>query len=171
MLDKCPGFLLFLLFGVDEFLDVTVPVAEGVHLGGTAGFAAGFYDVGYLVIDLEKAKWTARTPAAAEFLLTRSDGGKIGAGAGAIFEEHGLGVGEVHDAFHVILDGLDEAGAALGIFMLSLGAFGDAGGAVVEPVTARGVFADAVLSVETDIEPDGELKAPCWLAQSQVSSS
>ena len=54
LLDQGPRFLFLFLFGVDEFLDVAVPIAQGVHLGGAAGFAAGFDDVGHLVIDLEK---------------------------------------------------------------------------------------------------------------------
>ena len=41
LLDQRPGLLLLLLLGVDEFLDVAVPVAQRVHLGGAAGLAAG----------------------------------------------------------------------------------------------------------------------------------
>ena len=45
-------------------------------------------------------------------------GRQIRAGARAVFEEHRLAVGQVHDGLHVVIDRLDEAGAALGIFVL-----------------------------------------------------
>src|SRR2546423_1437575 len=32
LLDECPGFLLFLLFGLNEFLNVAMPIAQRVHL-------------------------------------------------------------------------------------------------------------------------------------------
>src|SRR4029077_16961258 len=109
LLDQGPGFLLLLLFGVDELFDIPVPVAQGVHFGRAPGLAAGLHDVGDLIVDLEKAEGTTRTPATAEVLLAAADGAYVGAGAGAVFEEHGLGVGEAHDVFHVVLDGLNEA--------------------------------------------------------------
>jgi hypothetical protein len=55
--------------------------------------------------------------------------------------------------FHVVLDGLDEARAALRIFVLGFGALGLAGLAVVKPVALAGVFADAVLVIQADVEP------------------
>ena len=77
-------------------------------------------------------------------------------------EQHRLGIREVHDAFHVVFDGLDEARAALRVFILGLGAFGGVGLGIIKPVAFGGVLADAVLVVKTnvDVEPDGELKAP-----------
>jgi hypothetical protein len=42
----------------------------------------------------------------------------------------------VHDAFHVVIDRLDEAGAALRIFVLGARALGLAGLAIVEPIAA-----------------------------------
>ena len=132
-----------------------MPVAEGVHFGGAAGFAAGFDDAGDLVVDFEDAHGAAGAAAAAEFLAAGADGGEVGAGAGAVFEEHGLAVGQAHDVFHVVGDGLDEAGAALGIFVLGGGAGGLFLVAIVVPVAEAGVFADAVLVVEADVEPDG----------------
>jgi hypothetical protein len=49
---------------------------------------------------------------------------------------------------------LDETRAALGILILSGGAFGDMGLPIVEPVALSAVLSDVVLMVETDIEPD-----------------
>jgi len=84
LFDQGPGFLFLLLFGVNEFFDVAVPVAQGVHLGGAAGFAAGFDDVGDLVIDLEKGERPLGRPPPESFsLLERM--GEVGAGAGAVF--------------------------------------------------------------------------------------
>ena len=91
--------------------------------------------------------------AAAEFLLARTNRRKIGAGAGAELEEHRFAGRQAHDGFHVILDGLDEAGAALGIFVLGGATLGFARLAIVEPVAAAGIFPDAVLMVEADVEP------------------
>ena len=39
-------------------------------------------------------------------------GRQVDAGAGAVLEEHGLRLGEVHDRAHVVLDRVDEAGAS-----------------------------------------------------------
>ena len=63
-------------------------------------------------------------------------------------------MGQTHDAFHVVVHGLDEAGAALGIFILGAGAFGGAGFPVGEPAAAGGGLADAVLMEKTDVEPN-----------------
>ena len=42
---------------------------------------------------------------------------KIGAGAGAELEQHGLAAGELHDVFHVVVHALNEARRALRIFV------------------------------------------------------
>ena len=63
LLDQRPGLLLLLLLGVDEFLDVAVPVAQRVHLGGAARLAAGLHHVGDLVINLAgttAGRWAGR---------------------------------------------------------------------------------------------------------------
>src|SRR5690349_24743646 len=59
LFDQRPGFLLFLLLGIDEFFDVAVPVAQRIHLGGAAGFAAGFDDIRDLIVDLEERHGSA----------------------------------------------------------------------------------------------------------------
>ena len=56
--------------------------------------------------------------------------------------------------FHIVLDRLDKARAALRIFVLSPGALGLAGFAVVVPVAFGGILADSILVIETDVEPD-----------------
>ena len=45
--------------------------------------------------------------------LAAAQGREIRARAGAPLEEHALGLGEVHDGIHVVLDGIDEARRAL----------------------------------------------------------
>ena len=57
-----------------------------------------------------------------------------------ILEQHRLAVGQAHDVFHVVVDRLNEAGAALRIFVLGGGAFGLAGLAIVKPVAAARNF-------------------------------
>ena len=67
LLDQRPGFLLFLLLRVDEFLDVRMPILERVHLRGAPRFAAALHHVRDLVVDLEERKRPARFAAAAQF--------------------------------------------------------------------------------------------------------
>jgi hypothetical protein len=64
----------------------------------------------------------------------------------------------MHDALHVVIHGLNEARAALRIFVLSAGAFGFAGLAIVKPIAPSGLLADTVLGVEADVEPDRRIK-------------
>src|SRR5439155_1216553 len=65
------------------------------------------------VVAAHEADRAARDPAAAHALLAGADGGQVRAGAAAELEEHGLGLREVHDRAHVVLDAVDEAGRAL----------------------------------------------------------
>ncbi len=139
LLDERPGLPFLFLLGVNEFLDVAVPVVERVHLGRAARFAAGFYDVGDLIINFQKTHRAARTPAAAEFFPAGSERGQIRARAGTEFKEHRLASRQTHDAFHVVVHGLNEAGAALRIFILRPGAFNVARLAIVKPVSPAGI--------------------------------
>ena len=68
LFDQGPGLLFLFLFGIDKLFDVAMPVAQGVHFGRAAGLAAGFDDVGHLVIDLEEGEGAAGPAAAAELL-------------------------------------------------------------------------------------------------------
>src|SRR6266511_4460375 len=160
LLDQRPGFLLFPLFAVDELLDVAMPVAQRVHLRRPARLAARLHYVCHLIVNLQERQRTARATATAELFLGRANRREIGAGAGAVFEEHRLAVGQAHDVFHVVLDRLDKTGAALRVFILSRGALGLTRLAVVIPVAGRRVVADAVMVVETDIEPNRRVERP-----------
>ena len=72
--DQSPSLFLLLLFCVDEFFNVAVPIAQGVHFGSAAGFAPRFYHVGYLVVNAQKRQRPAGSTAAAEFLPAGSQG-------------------------------------------------------------------------------------------------
>ena len=160
LLDQRPGLLFLLLFGVNELLDVPVPVAQRVHFGGPAGLAAGFDDVGHLVIHLQEGERPAGTPPAAEFLPAGTYGTEVRARAGAVLEEHRFAVRQPHDAFHVVLHRLDEAGAALRVLVLRARSLGLAGLAIVKPIAPRRILADFVLMIKTDIEPHGRIESP-----------
>ena len=135
LLDQSPCLLFLDLLGVDELLNVAVPVADGVHLGGTTRFAAGLHDVSHLVVDAEERHRAAGRAAAADGLALRADGREIGAGAGAKLKQHPLAVSELQDGLHVVVDRLDETGTALRKLVLRRGAFRLAKRLVVMPVT------------------------------------
>ena len=137
LFDQGPCLFLLFLLGVDEFLDVAMPIAQRVHFGGAPSLATRLHDVGHLVINLEERKRSAWASAAAEFFATGADGGQVGASARSVFEKHRLAVSQLHDALHVIVHGLNEAGAALGILVLSAGAFDRTGLRVIIPIPAR----------------------------------
>ena len=158
LLNQCPRLLLLLLLGINEFFDVAVRITKRVHLRCTTGLAAGLHDVGDLVINFQEAHRAAWATAAAEFFARRTDRCQISARARTELEQHRLGIREVHDAFHVVFDGLDEARAALGIFVLSAGALGFVGLGIEKPITLGGIFADSVLMIEADVEPDGGIE-------------
>ena len=158
LLDEGPGFALLAHFGLDEFFDVGMPILERVHLGRAAGFTAAFDHAGHLVVNFEEGKRTARFAAAAQFFTGRAQGGEVAARAAAVFEKHGFALGQIEDAFHVVLDGLDEAGAGLRVFVLGGSALGFARQAIVEIIALTGVLADAVLLGEADVEPHGAVE-------------
>ena len=54
LFDQRPSLLLFFLLGINEFLDVPMPIAQRIHFGGAACFAAGFHDIGHLIIYFEE---------------------------------------------------------------------------------------------------------------------
>ncbi len=153
--DEGPGLALFDGFGGDEFFDVGVPVFEHVHLGGAAGFATALHDTGHGIVNGEEGEWAGRTAAAGEFLAGGADAGEVGAGAGAEFEQHGLGLSQIHDGVHVVVDVLDEAGGALRELVLAVGAHDDLVVLIPVVVALAGIFADAVGVVEAEVEPDG----------------
>src|SRR5438477_618332 len=72
VLDQRPRFFLFLLFCVDELLDIGVPIFERVHLRRAPRFAAAFHHVCDLVVHFQERQWPARFAAAAELFPCRS---------------------------------------------------------------------------------------------------
>src|SRR5947209_7790803 len=66
---KQPYSLHEFLVSIDELLDVALPVAERVHLGGTTCLAAGFHHVRHLIVNFQKRQRTAGPAAAAQFFF------------------------------------------------------------------------------------------------------
>ena len=56
VLDQRPCLLFFLLFRVDEFFDVRVPIFERVHFRGAPRFAAALHHVCNLVVNFQERK-------------------------------------------------------------------------------------------------------------------
>ncbi len=111
--DESPGFLFFFHLAVDVFDDVGVVDVENYHLGGATGFAAGLDDAGKGVVAAHERHRSGGGAAAGEPFLGRTQGGKVGARAGAELEEHAFGFGQIQNGLHLILHRVDEAGGAL----------------------------------------------------------
>ena len=73
----------------------------------------------------------------------------------APLEEHALGLGEGEDAVERVLDGVDEAGAALRLGVAGDGELDLAGGGVPVPVLGVGVGLETVAAY---VEPDGRVE-------------
>ena len=86
---------------------------EDHHLGGAARLAAALDHAGEGVETLHEAHRAGGDAAAGKRFVAAAQRGEIRARARAPLEEHALGLGQVHDRFHVVLDGIDEAGRAL----------------------------------------------------------
>ena len=113
LLDQDVGLALFLGLGLDELHDVRMIDVEDHHLGGAARLAAALDDAGESVEALHEADRAGGDAAAGERFPAAAQRREVRAGAGAPLEEHALGLGQVHDGIHVVLDGIDEAGGAL----------------------------------------------------------
>jgi hypothetical protein len=72
VLDQRPRLLFFLLFGVDEFFDIRMPILQRVHLGRAPGLSAALHHVCNLVVNFQKREWPAWFAAAAQFFSRRS---------------------------------------------------------------------------------------------------
>ena len=151
-LDEVPGFFFFFYLAFDEVFDVGVIDVEDDHLGGAAGLAAGFDDSGEGVEAAHEGEGTAGCAAAAQGFHRTADGGEVRTGSGAPLEEHAFGLGEGEDGVERILDGVDEAGGALGLGVAGDGELDGAGVRVPVPVLGVGVGVEAVAA---DVEPDG----------------
>ena len=115
--DQRPGLALLDLLALDEVLDVRVVDVEDDHLGGAAGLAAALDDAGEGVEPLHEGDRTGGGAAAGQGLARGAQLGEVAAGAGAVLEEHALGLGEGEDGVHGVLGGVDEAGRALGLLL------------------------------------------------------
>ena len=114
-LHEVPGLLLFLDLALDEVVDVGMVDVEDDHLGGATGLAAGLDDAGEGVEAAHEGERAGGGAAAGEGLHGAADVAEVGACAGAPLEEHALGLGEGEDGVERVLDGVDEAGGALGL--------------------------------------------------------
>ncbi len=137
---------------------------ENDHFGGAAGFAAGFDDSGEGVEAAHEGEGAGGGAAAGEGLHGASDGGEVGAGAGAPLEEHAFGFGEGEDGVEGVLDGVDEAGGALGLGVAGGGEADLALIGIPVPVLGVGVGLEAVAA---DVEPDGGVEGDL-LVQEEV---
>ena len=125
---------------------------QRLHLGGAAGLAAALHHGRHLVVDPHERERARRLAATGELLALTAKRGEVGAGARAELEQHGLAASEIHDVFHVVLDALDEAGAALWIFVGIVGHHHVVLRLIPPPVARRSLH--AVLVIEPDVEPD-----------------
>ena len=114
--DERRDLLLLVHLPVDVGLDVGMVDVDDDHLGRAARRAARLDRAGRAVADLQERHQAGRAAAARQLLVLAAQGGEIGAGAGAVFEEARLAHPEVHDAAlvdEVVGDRLDEAGVRL----------------------------------------------------------
>ena len=114
--DERRDLLLLLHLPVDIGLDVGVIDVDDHHLGGAARRAAGLDRARRAVADLQEAHQAGGAAAARKLFVLAAQRGKVGAGAGAVFEQARLAHPQVHDAAlvdEVVGDGLDEAGVRL----------------------------------------------------------
>ena len=130
-----------------------MPVADGVHLGGTSSLAAGTNHIGHLVINPEERHRATRDSTATDCLALGPDRRQVGAGAGAKLEEHPLTVRQLEDRLQVVINRLDETGAALRVLVLRRGALCMTNRIIVIPVALRRVIAHAILVMQPDVEP------------------
>src|SRR5581483_1632935 len=97
----------------------------------------------------------ARAAAAGKPFAFTAQARKIGAGAGAIFEQARLAHPEVHDAAvvdEVVIDALDEAGMRLRMLVSRL-RLGQLAGFVVDVIVALAGTVDAIGPVQAGVEP------------------
>jgi hypothetical protein len=135
-----------------------VPVLERVHLGGAAGLAAAFHDVGDLVVDLEEGERAAGRPpplifSRVERMVERSE---------PVPEPNLKSIAS--ERARSMIDSMLSSTAWMkqalpwGYSYWVGGALGLAGLAVEEVVAPAALAADAVLVVEADVEPDGRVE-------------
>ena len=149
--------------------DVGMVDVEDDHLGGAAGLAAGLDDAGEGVEAAHEGERAGGGAAAGEGFHGAADGREVGAGARAPLEEHALGLGEGEDGVERVLDGVDEAGGALG-----LGVAGDARTRPCRWSAFQCQFWASELGSrrsQPTLNQTGELKATFWLRRRWASSA
>ena len=153
--DKRGHLLLFDDLPVDEGLDIGVVHVGDDHLGRAARGAAGFDGARCAVTDFEEAHQARGFAAARQLLALTAQGGEVGAGAGAVFEQTRLTHPQVHDAAvadQIILDRLDKASVRLGV-LIGAGGFGQDAGLVIDIVVTLRRTIDAVGPMQAGVEP------------------
>ena len=126
----------FLSLGRNEVLDVGVIRIEDDHLGRAAGFTARLDGTGEGVVALHKAERAGCRAASGETLCGAAKHGQVCAGARSPLEKHPLGLREVEDRGHRILNGVDETRAALGVRVAGVAELNFLGFRVPVPVAA-----------------------------------
>ena len=112
--------LLLVHLPVDEGFDVGVIGVDDDHLRRPPRGAARLDRARRAVADLEERHEPRRAAPARELLVLAAQGGKIRAGAGAVFEQARLAHPQVHDPAlvdEIVGDRLDEAGVRLGMLV------------------------------------------------------
>ena len=112
-IDQCPGLALLLGLAVDEGEDVGMVCVEDHHLGGPAPSSARLDDAGEGVVALHEGDRSRRDAAACDRLARRADCGQVAPGSGAVLEQHALGLRQLEDRLHCVVDAQDEARTAL----------------------------------------------------------
>src|SRR4026208_810663 len=78
LLHQRPRFFLFLLLRINEFLDVSMPIAKCVHLRRAARLAAGLNHVGDLIVNFQERHGPTGPSTAAELFFGGADWRQIG---------------------------------------------------------------------------------------------
>ena len=117
--DQGPGLAFFARLAGHEIQDVRMIGVENDHLRRATRLAAGLDDVGEGVVAAHERDRPGGHPAAGQLLFTRPDRGEIAARPAAPLEEQGLPRGQVHDRLHRVVDGVNEAGGALGLLFVA----------------------------------------------------
>ena len=115
--DQRPGLAFLLGLAVDEGEDVGVVRIEDHHLRRAAPPASRLDDAGEGVVALHEGNGSGGDAAARDGLSGRANGGQVAAGAGAVLEEHALGLGQLEDRLHRVADAEDEARGALTVLV------------------------------------------------------
>ena len=135
-----------------------MPILERVHLRRAPRFATALHHVRNLIVNFEKRERPARFAAAAQFFSCRSERRKICPSAAAVLEQHRFAGRQAHDVLHRVTHVLDEAGAALRVLILRSCAFRFARLAIVKIIPRPRAFADAVLMIQSNVEPNWRIE-------------